>query len=122
VGIAVIAILVALLWPGSLGPHENSRRVKAATVVKDIVNACKNYAADYGKFPAMEAAKGGSEKNRYLSFGDIPAGKCKVDNSQLFDVLRAIPRKGGANADNALNPNKQKYFEQPIAEDTSVRQ
>ncbi len=117
VGIAVIAILIALLFPDSLGPHINERRFKASMVVKDIVNACKNYEIEYGKYPAIEAAKGGSENNRYLSFGDIPAGKCKVDNSQLFDVLRAIPREGGANAANALNPNKQKYFEQPKATD-----
>lgn len=118
VGIAVIAILFALLFPCPCCVRRDpARRVKAATVAKDIVNACKNYAIEYGKYPAVEAAKGGSEKNRYLSFGDIPAGKCKVDNSQLFDVLRAIPRAGGANASNALNPNKQKYFEQPKAVD-----
>ncbi len=117
VGIAVIAILVVLLIPAFISPRAPANRSKAGTVVKDIVNACKNYAIEYGHFPAIEAAKGGWEKNRYLSFGDIPAGKCKVDNGQLFDVLRAIPRAGGANAADALNPNKQKYFEQPIAVD-----
>ena len=115
--VAVIAVLIALAYP-SIGSHKPTGiRFKAATVVHVIANACKNYEADYGHFPAIEAAKGGSEKNRYLSFGDIPAGKCKVDNSQLFDVLRAIPRAGGANAADALNPRKQKYFEQPIASD-----
>ena len=117
VGIAVIVILMALIPANFSCTKITARRAKAATVVKDIANACKNYAIEYGHFPAIEAAKGGSEKNRYLSFGDIPAGKCKVDNSQLFDVLRAIPRAGGANAADALNPNKQKYFEQPIASD-----
>ena len=117
VGIAVIVILMALIPANFSCTKITARRAKAATVVKDIANACKNYAIEYGHFPAIEAAKGGSEKNRYLSFGDIPAGKCKVDNSQLFDVLRAIPRAGGANAADVLNPNKQKYFEQPKAVD-----
>ena len=117
VAIAVTAILITLIFPPCCGSSEHPRRIKAGTVVKDIANACKNYAIEYGRYPAIEAAKGGSEKNRYLSFGDIPAGKCKVDNSQLFDVLRAIPRAGGANAADALNPRKQKYFEQPLAVD-----
>lgn len=115
VGIAVTAILIAMLFPFPSAPREAARRTKAATVIHDITNAYRNYAIEYGKYPAIEAAKGGSEKNHYLSFGDIPVGKCKVDNCQLFDVLRAIPRAGGANAANALNPRKQKYFEQPKA-------
>lgn len=116
--IVVIVILLAWIPVNFSCTRITARRAKADTVVKDIASACKNYAIEYGHFPAIEAAKGGSEKNRYLSFGDIPAGKCKVDNSQLFDVLRAIPRAGCANAADVLNPNKQKYFEQSKAVDT----
>ncbi len=115
--IAIISILMALLFPAIASAREGARRAKAGTVVKDIVNACKNYANDYGKFPPVVAAKGGAGANTYVSFGDITAGKCKVDNNQLFDILRAIPRAGGENAANALNPRQQRYFEQPKATD-----
>jgi len=113
--IAIIAILMALLFPAIAAAKESARRTKASTVVKDIVNSCKNYAIEYGKNPPVVAAAAAAASN-YSSFGDMPAGKCKVDNNALFDVLRAIDK--GENASHVLNPRKQKYFEQPKATDT----
>lgn len=109
--IAIISILMALLFPAIASTRESARRSKAGTVVKDIVNACKNYVVDYGKQPITSAAKNNDIKNSYVSYGDIPAGLCKVSNNQLFDILRSIAK--GENANNALNPRQQKYFDQP---------
>ena len=120
--IAIISILMALLFPAIAAAKESSRRTKAATVVKDIVNACKNYVQDYGKPPPISTATGGSSTttppNTYMSFGDTGEGKCKVDNSQIFDVLRSISR--GPNINYVMNPRQQKYFEQPKAVDKNL--
>ena len=125
--IAIIAILMALLFPAMSGARDSARRSKASTVVRSIVNASKNYANDYGKFPPVKAALvdgssggssgGGSEtkSNSYYSYGDTEVAKCQVDNDQLFDVLRAIARE--PNADHKLNRRQQKYFEEAKAND-----
>lgn len=121
--IAIIAILMSILLPVIAMVRETARRTKAATVVKSIVISCKNYATDYGKYPPIPGAlvqasteNGGStDGGSYYSYGDTETAKCKVPNSQLFDVLRAINR--GPNGGNALNRRKQSYFEEPKAND-----
>ena len=118
--IAIIAILMALLFPAVQGARESARRGKAGTVVRNIVNACKNYSTDYGKFPPVPGATGGgggggAEANQLLSFGDTEEGGCNLENKELFDVLRAINR--GANSGHALNKRQQKYFEEGKATD-----
>ena len=114
--IAIISILMALLFPAIAAAREGARRTKASTVVKDIVNSCKSYVIEYGKYPPIPTASGTvAANNTYMAFGDITEGKCKVDNNALFDVLRAIPT--GSNALHVLNPRQQKYFEQPKATD-----
>jgi prepilin-type N-terminal cleavage/methylation domain-containing protein len=126
--IAIIAILMALLFPAVQMVRESARRAKAGTVCKNIVNACKAYANDYGKFPPITAAvddggggaggAAGSNKNTFMSFGDIPAGLCKVDNNQLFNVLRAISID--PNTDDILNRRKTRYFEENKATDKKL--
>lgn len=111
--IAIIAILMALLFSALWKSKETALRAKAGNAVRAIVNSCKNYASDYGKFPpvpgASNAGTGGSSgQNSILSFGDTQNGRCQVKNSELFDVLRAIDR--GANAQHALNKRQQSYF------------
>jgi prepilin-type N-terminal cleavage/methylation domain-containing protein len=117
--IAIIAILMALLFPAMSGAREGARRGKAGTVVRNIVNSCKSYSTDYGKYPPVEEARdggsGGANSDSTLSFGDQAAGACKANNNELFDVLRAIGR--GANAEHALNKRQQKYFEESKATD-----
>src|SRR5688500_1250239 len=109
--IAIIAILMALLFPAMSGAREGARRGKAGTVVRNIVNACKGYASDYGKYPPVQEALdggggGGGKGDSTLSFGDQKEGLCKANNNELFDVLRAIAR--GANEEHALNKRQQK--------------
>jgi prepilin-type N-terminal cleavage/methylation domain-containing protein len=124
--IAIIAILMALLFPAMSGARDSARRSKASSVVRAIVNATKNYANDYGKYPPIkdalvDASSGGgagageTEKNSYYSYGDTEIAKCKVKNDQLFDVLRAIDRE--PNDDHKLNRRQQKYFEEGKAND-----
>lgn len=114
--IAIIAILMGLLFPALSGAKEQARRASAGTAVRNIVNACKSYYNDYGKFPPVIAAKGtpNSAGDIYLSFGTTD-GQCKVTNDQLFDVLRA--KDSSVNASHALNKRQQKYFEMGKAKD-----
>src|SRR5829696_3137708 len=126
--IAIIAILMALLFPAMSGARDSARRSKASSVVRAVVNATKSYLTDYGKYPPIPAAlvtggSGGSggggdsaaNKSSYYSYGDKEVAKCKVENDQLFDVLRAIARE--PNGDHKLNRRQQKYFEEAKAND-----
>jgi len=114
--IAIIAVLMGLLFPALSGAKEQARRADAGTAVRNIVSACKSYYNDYGKFPPVTAALSGDvNTNGYYAFGDTTAGGCKVANSSLFDVLRAISR--GDNEGHKLNKRQQKYFEMVKAKD-----
>ena len=108
--IAIIAILMGLLMSALGSAKDQARRTEAAATVRNIVNACKSYSNDYGKFPPIEA---GNITNS--SFGDSAKGKCTNNNNELFYVLRAI--SSGKNNDHALNKRQQKYFEAPKAKD-----
>ena len=114
--ISIIAILMGLLFPLIAGVREAGRRAKASSVILGIVSSCKNYANDYGKYPAIDGALvggastggGKSEDGAFYSYGDKTNGKCKVNNSQLFDVLRGIAKE--PNADHKLNRRQQRYI------------
>lgn len=108
--IAIIAILMGLLMSALGGAKDQARRTEAAATVRNIVNACKSYANDYGKFPPIEAGN-----TTFSSFGDSAKGKCTNQNTELFYVLRAI--SSGKNNDHVLNKRQQKYFEGPKAKD-----
>ena len=114
--IAIIAILMGLLFPALSGAKKQARRADAGVGVRNIVNACKNYYNDYGKFPPVTGALDGTKS--YLSFGDISAGGCAVTNDQLFDILRANDKGASSvNASHALNKRQVKYFEMGKAKD-----
>jgi len=100
-------ILASLLYPGFCTRSTPATRQLAACHVRNIVNACESFRQDYGRYPEVAGAKDPSHP--FLSFGDRPSGHCQIDNSALFDVLRAIDR--GPNARHALNPQQTKYFE-----------
>jgi len=117
-GIILILVVVALF--GLMFPRLNHTvcgpRPAGANVVRSIVMALKSYQSDYGHFP--EIGNPLPNGKRMICVGD-PA--CKISsgpNSLLFDVLRDIPR--GANANHALNPHQQKYFEMGKAKDPKV--
>jgi type II secretory pathway pseudopilin PulG len=119
VGLFVVAVLAGVILTAFQMTYDRDpRRSKTATVVKNIVNACKAYANDHGAFPAIAAAVDGTAANPYRSFGDVTEGHCKVSNSQIFNVLRAID--AGPNAGNALNKTKARYFEENKATDKKL--
>jgi len=117
--IAIIAILMKLLFPVITSAKNQARRLEASNDTRAIVAACKAYANDYGKFPPVSSSTGVS----VYSFGPKTKntgvkgeqGDYDLDNSELFNVLRAIPT--GLNASSKLNKRGQKYFEHPIAKD-----
>lgn len=113
--IAIIAVLMSLLFPHLARARETARRQEAATVLRNVVNSCNSYKQDYGKYPPLAAAADGTSVNPFMSFGDQTDGKCKADNNQLLDVLRAIDR--GPNAGHALNPKQCRYYENKKAVD-----
>lgn len=129
--IAIIAILMGLLFPALSGARDNARRADAGTMVRNIVNACKAYSNDYGKYPPIDEAlvEGSSSGGKnaapenYYAYGDVELsnGKVKVNTNEIFDVLRAISRDSGKNKDHVLNRRQQKYFEGKKASDTGVR-
>ena len=105
--LVVLGVLLYFFFPIFDGPKIEVRRAKAQNGVRNIVAALNAYHSDYGHFP--EIVKPLPNGKRVICIGD-PA--CKISdgaNSLLFDVLRDIPR--GANANHALNPHRQKYFE-----------
>jgi len=107
--IAIIVILMSLLMTAIQGAKDQARRADASATVRNIVNACKSYANDYGKFPPV--ASGGN----IYSFGDPGKGSFTNNNSDLFNVLRSI--SATVNSGYVLNKRQQKYFEGPKAKD-----
>jgi prepilin-type N-terminal cleavage/methylation domain-containing protein len=113
--IAIISVLMALLFPHLASARDSARRQTAATVVRNVVNACNSYKQDYGKYPPVVAAiDSTSNTNPYMSFGDSEA-HCRANNNALLDILRSIDR--GENASFKLNPKQTKYYEGKKATD-----
>ena len=109
--IAIIAILMGLLMTALSGAKDQARRAEAAATIRNVVNACKSYSNDYGKFPPVNTTA-----TTVYSFGEKSKGSFANENSDLFNVLRAIPN--GVNNGHALNKRQQKYFESPKAKDS----
>ena len=104
--VLVLAALCYLLFP-RIGSRPHRERSKAAVVIRSILNALKSYEVDHGHFPKVGQPRNASEK--FVITGESTVGT-SLGNEAIFDVLRAIPR--GANANHALNPKKQIYFEE----------
>lgn len=117
--IAIIAILMGLLFPALSAAKEQARRTAAMNAVRGIVNACKLYQNDYGKFPPVPSALVGTvDTTGYYAYGDTTTGGCKLTNNELFDILRSIAR--GVNTGNVMNKRQQKYFEMGKAKDPAT--
>ncbi len=111
-GIALF-VCFKLLLPIFITQRTPSIRLEAAVTARAIVTALKSYHNDYGHFPEIGTPLPNGK--RMICVGD-PA--CKISSgpkSLIFDVLRDIPR--GANANHALNPKRQKYYEGAMAND-----
>ena len=117
--IAIIAILMGLLFPALAAAKEQARRTAAGNTVRNIVNACKSYQTDYGKFPPVRTALVGTvDTSGYYAYGDTTTGGCAIGNHELFNILRAIA--SGVNVSHAMNKRQQKYFEMGKAKDPAT--
>ena len=110
---AVILGVCVLLW-GFFYPNlagEIDRIPEAPNTVRNITMALRSYHSDYGHFP--EIVKPLPSGKKMICVGDPACNISDGPNSLLMDVLRDIPR--GPNANHALNPRRQKYFEGRVA-------
>jgi prepilin-type N-terminal cleavage/methylation domain-containing protein len=109
--IAIIAILMALLFPAYEAIKDQGRKASASVAVQGIISAVKNYYTEYGKFPDITDPNSTSttSSTNDLIVGDKAAGVAGNPNSLLFCTLRAID--DSVNASNAQNPRKIVYFE-----------
>lgn len=108
--LAIIAILMALLFPALEKVREQARRAQARNDLGQIVLAVKNYSAEYGKYPSVEAAAPDGD----VLVGDADA-RATIDNGALMDTLRAIGR--GLNDRHVLNPKRIVFLEGRTARD-----
>lgn len=108
--IAVIAILMGLLFPAIAIVREQMRRAQATNDITNIVTAVKQFQTEYSKYPAVLEAATSAEEDTLV--GDAVA-KATVDNSALFDILRAIDR--GPNQGHRGNPKRVPFFEGRVA-------
>lgn len=104
--IAIIAILMALLFPALGSAKEQARKTRAATDCTAIVSAVKSYVTEYGKMPTVDPA---STDPGDTVVGDEQAQVSGKPNSLLFNTLRAI--NATPNEDHAQNPRKVVFFE-----------
>lgn len=108
--IAIIAILMGLLFPAGAIVRNNARTAQARNDLSNIVAAVKHFQTDYGKYPQVAAAPPTGD----VVVGDANA-KATIDNSALFDTLRAIDR--GLNERHSLNPKRILFLEGRLASD-----
>lgn len=111
--ISIIAVIIGLLFPATNHPRTQARRAAAGSNVRNIVAALRSYQTDYGHFPEIGKPRADGKFAVYV--GDPACKMSESSNGVVFDVLRAIPR--GPNANHALNPRQQKYFEAAKAKD-----
>ncbi len=105
--IAIIAILMALLIPGSEAAREQMRRTEARTAMQQIVAATNAYATEYGKLPTVAVDKSSPETDTIV--GDTTLVPSVIyNNNTIFNTLRAIPN--APNTDNQLNPRRISYY------------
>jgi prepilin-type N-terminal cleavage/methylation domain-containing protein len=100
--ITIIAVLASLIVAVIGSAKESARRVRAKSDLSHIVTAIKAYYTEYGVYP-VRPDQAGSE----VTFA--------IDNSDLFQTLRAIPE--GANAQRQLNPRGIVFLDVPLAHD-----
>ena len=119
--IAIIAILMALLFPAVAAVKEAAKKAQAKNDCVGIVAAVKAYNAEYGKYPPITVAGSGggaaaADKDQIV--GDPACSQAKVVNNVLFNTLRAISRD--PNKDNILNPRKVIFYENKAVSDPTA--
>ena len=104
--IAIIAILMALLFPAIEAGRKAGRNTRAISDCTAIVSAVKSYVTEYGRMPVIDPTKSPTGDTLV---GDKQAQISGLPNSLLFNTLRAIDMI--PNKDHAQNPRKVVFFE-----------
>ncbi len=108
--IAIIAILMALLFPALTGAKEQARRAQAANDIQATVTSVKSYFTEYGKFPDVSApGSAPATATTDTLVGDAVAGITGAPNRMLFSTLRSLGVD--ANIGYVQNPRKVNFFE-----------
>ena len=110
--ISIIAILAGLLLPVVNKVINNARKVTAKSAMVTVVNAVKNYQAEYGSFPVVPAAAATPADTTFK-----PDGTGDSSNGKLMFVLRALNNASSGNSPSsdaaytALNSRRIVYLE-----------
>lgn len=124
--ISVIVVLAGLLFPVMGGVQERAKRLQAATDEQTIVNAVKNYATEYGKYPLPASADGGSTgapRDVICGPTTTSGGGADFSNDRLFNVLRGLPTNDQGQAGGTahlLNPRQVVFLETRDARDPAA--
>lgn len=107
VALAVIAVLLAMMFPITSGPSGGGSRAKAKQDALNIVHAVEVYVTEYSEFPSPDGKAHGPGTAGDVAVGD-PAAGMHLDNASLFNILRDVDRP--PNANHIQNPKHQVYF------------
>ncbi|MES2568455.1 MAG: hypothetical protein V4710_00185 [Verrucomicrobiota bacterium] len=112
--IVVVAVLAALILPTGIiswSDNNGARRVQARNEVSQIDAAIRQFHTEYGHYPPLgnpsASTAGGVIPDQ--AAGDLSVAGIKVENSALFNVLRAIDAP--PNKNHVLNPKRIIFFE-----------
>jgi len=103
--IAIVAILMALLFPAFTGVQDQAKRTQAKNDIAQIVTAVNAFYAEYGQYPCD--AQTGNEGADFFAADDNA-------NNTLFDILRGDPTNGNVQT---YNPKAIAFFQPTIAKD-----
>ena len=113
--IAIIAILMALLFPVIGSVRETAKKTQAKTDEMQIVAAVKAFNTEYGKYPNVDPTGTPPAAGTDTLVGDMKKGSSlaqqpTVDNNALFNILRSIS-DNSANQTFTGNPRRIVFFE-----------
>ena len=103
--IAIVAILMALLFPAFTGVQDQAKRTQAKNDIAQIVTAVNAFYTEYGQYPCD--AQTGNEGADFFAADDNA-------NNTLFDILRGDPTNGNVQT---YNPKAIAFFQPTIAKD-----
>jgi prepilin-type N-terminal cleavage/methylation domain-containing protein len=112
--IAIIAILMALLFPAVNAIKDTARKAVARNDMTHIVTAVKGYFTDYSMYPPSDPTNAGGDATDVV-FGGTDGTKT---GDYLFKILRATP---WTDTDvKTLNPKRTVYIEGRMAKNTTA--
>ena len=114
--IAIIAILMALLFPAIGSVKETAKKTQAKADEKGIEAAVKAYYTEYAKYPTLDVsggAKANPDPDADSFVGDsaiVSSANIQYDNNQLFNTLRNLTGEPNGTL-HVTNPRQVVFFE-----------